>query len=70
MKVQASDRTPRRLDDLQASLGDVMTRINRLEGVVRLVSNICDAHIDAIKLHGNLIQDLTKRVNALGRNDS
>ena len=68
-KAQASDRIYRRLDDLQASLGDVMTRVNCLEEAARTECDIGQDHRDAIKLHGTLIKELTKRVEALERND-
>ena len=76
----ASKRVLIRLDDLQASLGDVMTRINRLEEAVRAIVNVgqehtndilavAQKHSDAIKLHGTLIQDLARRIEALERSD-
>ena len=58
-----------RIDDLQASLGDVMTRVNRLEEAVRTMVDSAQDLSDSIRLGGTLLQDLTNRVEALERSD-
>ena len=69
MKTPASERILMRIDDLQASLGDVMTRVNRLEEAVRTMVDDAQVLGDSIRLGGSIIQDLTKRVEALERSD-
>ena len=68
-KTQASDRIYRRLNDLQASLGDVMTRINCLEEAVRTIVDGGNARTASIRLISDAIESLTKRVEALERSD-
>ena len=69
MKTPASERILMRFDDIQASLGAVMVDIKQLEEAVRTIMDVGQEHSDAIKLHGNLIQDLTNRIEALERSD-
>ena len=60
--TQASKRVLMRLDDLQASLGDMMTRVNRLEEAVRTM--VAVSNTDNLR-----IESLHKRVEALERSD-